>query len=404
MERAFDFNLRHLDAVVSVGRHGTIRAASHEVNLSQPAITQAVAKLEASLGCRLFDRLSNGMGVAEAGRIFLPRAAWAVEELTEAARSLRRSARLKPFGFPERTLSMVQFRALLAVKRAGSYSVGGRLLGLSQPSVRRAVKELEDTLGVPLLVRVGRTMRTTAAAERLLRSVRLAVNELEAGIDDLAALVRSGSGRVKIGTLPLPRAALLPEALSRFALENPSAAVTVVEGGYSELAAELRNGGIDMLIGALRDPLPHTDLVQEPLLTEELFIVARAGHVLAGQERPAAEALAAFPWVIGASGAPMRSVWETMFINAQSPQIRIESASILVARGLLLRGDWLALMSRDQFSIEQSAGLLTAIGPAVLGSGREIGISTRKDWRPTATQAAFMAALRQAARIDPLKL
>jgi DNA-binding transcriptional LysR family regulator len=401
MERALSFNLKHLDATVAVGRHGSISAASQAVHLSQPALTQAVSKLEATLGHRLFDRLPGGVAVTRAGEIFLPRARWAIEEVAEGARAVRRSARLKPIAYPERVLSMAQLRALLAVEQAGSYSVGGRSIGLSQPSVRRAVKEIELTLGAPLLVRAGRAMRATTAAERLLRSIRLAIAELDAGLDELDALLRAGAGRLRIGALPLPRAGLLPRALSRFALSHPSAVITVIEGGYGELSAELSAGGLDLIVGALRDPAPSPDLTEETLFVDDLHVVARSGHPLAGggelsREAPSQDALATYPWVLGARGAPMRNTWEALFAGGPAPGVRIECASILIARGLLIDGDWLALMSPDQFRIEQAAGLLTAIGPAIAGSGRKIGVTTRRDWRPTPTQAAFLAALREA--------
>lgn len=400
MERAFRFNLKHLDATVAVGRHGSVSAASQAVHLSQPALTQALAKLETILGRRLFDRLPSGVTATAAGEIFLPRARWAIEELAEGVRAVRRSARLKPIAYPERVLSMAQLKALIAVEAAGSYSVGGRNIGLSQPSVRRAVKEIELALGVPLLVRVGKAMRATTAAERLLRSIRLAAAELEAGLDELDALAQAGAGRLTIGTLPLPRAGLLPRALGPFALAHPSAVITVIEGGYGELSAELQAGAIDLIVGALRDPAPSPDLIEETLFIDDLFVVGRSGHPLAsraiGGGAPSPAELAGYPWVIGARGAPMRKTWEAMFAGRDKPAVRIESASILTARGLLLSGDWLALMSPDQFRIEQAAGLLTPLGPAAPGSARKIGVTTRRDWRPTPTQAAFLTALRAA--------
>ena len=49
-----ELNLRHLEAVAVAGRLGSISSASQVMNLSQPALTQAVAKVEAQLGHLLF--------------------------------------------------------------------------------------------------------------------------------------------------------------------------------------------------------------------------------------------------------------------------------------------------------------------------------------------------------------
>ena len=66
-------NFRHLRAFREVARHKSIRKASGVVYLSQPAITQAIAKLEASLHTLLFDRRSEGMFVTESGALYLSR-------------------------------------------------------------------------------------------------------------------------------------------------------------------------------------------------------------------------------------------------------------------------------------------------------------------------------------------
>lgn len=395
MVTAFDLNLRHLGAIVAIGRLGSISAASAHVNLSQPALTQALAKMEQVLEDDLFDRHPSGAVPTPHGALFITRAERAIALIVEAGRLVRRGARLPPIAHLERSVSMIQLRALATVERAGSYALAARETHLSQPSVHRAVKELELIVGVPLLVRAGRTMRATAAAERMVRATRLAERELQAGLDELQAAKRAGSGQVAIGSLPLARAAFLPSALAKFSALYPHAKIRIVEGPYGELLAALRQGDIDMLIGALRDPAGTPDVVQTPLFADELSIVARAGHPLGQRADPTLTDLAEYPWVVNPPGAPIRSKWEAMFRDAgvEPPALRIECGSILVIRGLLLEGDWLALLSQDEYRLEQHAGLISPIGNPVAGSLRQIGISIRLGWRPTSTQAGMIAML-----------
>lgn len=393
MVSTFDLSLRHLDAALAVLRQGSINGASATVNLSQPALTQALAKLEALLGQRLFDRQPSGASPTQAGHLFLARVERGLERIIDSGRRLRRSARLKPIAYLERLVSMGQLHALAAVEKAGSYSLAAREIGLSQPSVHRAVKELEAILGLPLVFRAGRSMRPTPAGMRLVSAIRLMAAELQAGLDELAALEQAGAGTIRIGALPLPRAGLLPEALAGFTRNHPYTAITIIEGPYSDLLAALRGGEIDMVVGALRDPAPTRDIMQRSLFEDDLFIVARSRHPLAGSSDPDPANLANYPWVIGAQGSPMRARWEALFIESALPARRIECSSILMARWLLLDGDWLALMSTDQFRIEQASGLLTPIGGPVPGSRRQIGVTIRADWLPTAAQADLLAEL-----------
>ncbi len=390
----FDLNIRHLGAVVAVSKFGSIVAAAVEVNLSQPTLTEAIAKLEQRLGQRLFDRNVEGSVPTFAGRLFLGRTECAIDILCEAGRQLRRSARLPLIAHLERMVTATQLRAVLAVDRAKSFTGAAKEVGLSQPSIHRAAQELQLLLGVSLFLRNGHVLTTTMVGERWIRSVRLAMAEIQSGLDELAALVTSGAGRVTIGTLPLPRSALLPAALARFTRNYPRATLTVVEAQYYQMLTMLRAGDIDMILGALRENAPSEDVLQQPIFTDHLFVVGRVGHPLSGKIPSMAE-LAYYPWVVGARGAPMRAVWDGHFLNGPfpAPCLRIECSSVLVALGLMLNGDWLALLSPDQFRIEQQMGLLAPIGGALAGSLRQVGITTRRAWQPTAAQSAFLKTL-----------
>lgn len=74
-------NIRHLRVFLEVVDCKSISKASEKVFLSQPAITQAIAKLEAALGTSLFQRRSDGMFASESGEIFAVRVKRAMEML-----------------------------------------------------------------------------------------------------------------------------------------------------------------------------------------------------------------------------------------------------------------------------------------------------------------------------------
>jgi DNA-binding transcriptional LysR family regulator len=396
MKAIAQMNLRHLDGVAHAARLGSISAASQAMNLSQPALTQAIAKVEGQLGHVLFDRQPGGVTPTEAGRLVSARIERALGYVAHGGHRVRRGARLPPLPRVERRITLGQLRALIAVDETGSFALASARTGMSQPALHRAARELEQVLGVSLLARQGRTVQPTRAAARLLRFARLAQAELQAGLDELEALRNAGAGRVTVGTMPLARAILLPQTLARFARTYPEASVAVVEGPYLEMLGGLRQGELDLLIGAMRDPLPVGDVVQEPLFLDDPVIVGRAGHPLRGEPGFAFARLLDFPWVIAAHGAPVRSRWEQMFLDRglQPPRLRIECGSVLVLRGLMLEDDWLTLMSRDQFLFEQRAGLLGEIANTGEALRRSIGLTHRDDWHPTRLQAAFVEMFR----------
>ena len=135
-------NLRHLSAAMAVWQLGSISRATQRVHLSQSAITQGLAKLERDLGVTLFTRAATGLYATDAGTIFLRRVERALNWLNaiEQTSGLRNNRRTQPL---YRRLTSTQLRALLCVVEQGSYSLAASQLGLTQPTVHRAVKDLE---------------------------------------------------------------------------------------------------------------------------------------------------------------------------------------------------------------------------------------------------------------------
>jgi DNA-binding transcriptional LysR family regulator len=386
----FDLNLRHLRALLAIREHGSITAAANVVSLSQPALTQGLGKLERQFGYTFFERRSGGMVPTPVGEIVIERAQAALDHLSQAAKGLS-----GVFQYPERLMTMTQLRAFLALAEAGSFAAAANGTTLSLTGVHRAVGDLEQMIGGKLVERRGRAVWLNAAGKRLARGTRLAVAEIVAAIADIG--MDSGSELISFGALPLARPYLVPTAMARMARSDPRAAFKVLEGSWRELVEPLRDGVIDMIIGALR---PHeiADLYQLPLSEDRLVVAAGSQHPLAGVESPTIEELASHPWIVGPANSPLREQWEKLFGGRPSPVTPIECGSVMIIGRLLTEGDFLTLLSPDQVALQIRSGLLTQIGPPLEGSRRTVGITTRRSWRPTATQRRFLGLVSAAAK------
>ena len=406
MSNLFSLNLRHLDAIGVIGQAGSMSAGARRVSLSQPALAQAVSKVERLVGRRLFEREPGGMVPTAAGHMLMTRIERAFRYLIQGVRLVRRSARLAPLTHIERRVTLAQLRALIAVESTSSYALAARQIGLSQPAVHRAVRDLEEFLGTALFVRVGRSVRPSDSASRLVRFARLMLSELRNGLEEVEALDAGDGGRIELGTLPMARVVFLPELLSQFIAAHPAAQVHVVEAPYEELLSALRQGDIDLFMGgALRDPAPTSDIVQEDLFEDEPVVVGNAKHPLRHKKHLSPADLSRFPWIIPAHGIPMRASWERMFRSrgVEPPKVQIECGSMLVARGLILKGEWLTLMARDQIQLELMAGALAEIEAPGEILRRRIVLTRRADWRPTPLQADLVEMAHRLAglRSDP---
>ena len=81
--------LTELDAVLMVARHGKFRTAALELGMSTTALSNAVGKLERTLGVRLFNRTTRSVALTEAGRNFVAQVAPALQDIHEAMDAVR---------------------------------------------------------------------------------------------------------------------------------------------------------------------------------------------------------------------------------------------------------------------------------------------------------------------------
>lgn len=385
MVSPYNLNLKHLRGVVAVRQHGGISAAARMVNISQPALTQGLARLEKEIGVALFERRTDGLIATDVGNIVADRADMALQCLFKGVRGFT-----KVFGRPDLALTMTQIRAFLALCDTGSFVGAAALADLSPSAIHRAVRELEDVLGSSLAERRGRGVWINAAGKRFARGARLAIAELASALAD-STDVNEGEA-IAIGALPLARPFLVPAALARFASEQPQTRFEVVEGNWRELIEPLRDGVVDMILGSLR-PFEIADLQQTPIYSECLVIAAGSEHPMAGSDSVTVEQLGQYPWIAPPITSPHRQDWERLFVGRQLPVPPIETGSVMVIGRMLTEGNFLTLLSPSQIALQIRAGLLATVGPPLADTSRTIGIVTRQGWRPTRVQRRFLNLL-----------
>src|SRR5690606_13053375 len=110
--------------------------------VSQPAVTQAVSKVERELGASLFSHTPQGLFATEAGTLMAHRIKRAFAYLDPALSNL--SPRLKV------TATAAQLNALIGVREAENFTLAARRLGIAQPTIHRAVRQLEQEAARPL--------------------------------------------------------------------------------------------------------------------------------------------------------------------------------------------------------------------------------------------------------------
>jgi DNA-binding transcriptional LysR family regulator len=346
--------------------------------------------LESRAGGCVFERRAGGL-MTERGRVLLARVRRALALLDPALDELAPRLRL--------TASSAQLRALIATVESGSFTWAARGLGVRAPSVQRAIATLEAEAGRQLLARTPTGLQPSRSAQNLARAARLAFAELDQAFAELAEMDGRGAGLIRVGALPLARAAWLPRALAAFRAHRPGHGIAVIEGPYAELLAALNRGEIDLMLGALRDPVPMGDVVQRAVFADRLALVAAPGHPALASDPLDLAALARADWVVPRSGAPGRAQFEALFAQAglAPPLGVVESGSALILRELVVEAGYLGCIAGAQVAADLRRGHLVRLDLGADLPARPIGITTRAAWVPTPAEADFLESLRIAA-------
>ena len=375
-----------------------ISRAAEAARITQSAVSQAVARLELFYDCRLLDRSSAGVYPTALGSVAAERIDRALEQLrraTQRACPPRGAAERPGPAEVDRMLSLSQLAAFLATARSGGFKAGAKLLGISQPSVHRSVRQLQAVLGVELLEQTSLGLAPTRSGADFATAVALILKEIDLIADDLDEARGHHRGRVAIGSLALGRTELVPQAVARVVQTFPDAHFLIQDGTYDQLLQGLRSGDLDIIVTAGR-PLVTGDVVECPLFDDALAVVARAGHPLAVNGVGALEDLRRYPWILPREGTPTRRHCDALLksIGGEQPAGVVETGALVSVRGLLLESDRLTLLSRHQIALELQAGLLAALDLPLPEPRRRIVATLRHDWKPTQVQTAVLEELK----------
>lgn len=394
--------LRQLSAVRAIADSGTLTAAARALNRTQPALSKALRELEAQLGVTLFDRFSHGVEPTAHGRLLLDKIREAERQFYLAARDHAAFLRV-PDAAPNPVFTMQvsrrRFEAFIAVQELRDIGRAARRLGTTRAAIYGSLRTLEDLLGLTLFETSGAGIRSTAFADALASRVSLALSLIQHGIDELASLDGTVRGKLVIGTLPYSRTVLVPRAIDRVLADHPDLEIRTREGPYDVLEGALRNGTVDLIVGAIREHPSGSPIRSEALFEDELAVICGNHHPLAGRPQVTIAEILDRPWVLPVRTTPARQLFDLFLARhgVVEPRRVVETGSLSSARGLLLEGDWLALLSTHQVQLDLDAGLLGTLPVHLEGTFRPIGVTMRAHSTASPAAREFLTTLRTVA-------
>ncbi|SDR48985.1 DNA-binding transcriptional regulator, LysR family [Paraburkholderia fungorum] len=389
--------LRRLFLFDAVCEAGGIGQAALLAGRTQPAVSVAISKLEASFGSRLLERGFGGSELTGEGQILQRRVRRMLDQMERAVTNLlgQTAAAQAQAAKICRRLTDGQIRCHVAIAETGSAAEAALSLGISQPAVHRAARQIEQNVGVSLYRRRVHSVSANVAGIEFARCLSLALHEIAQAGEELAYARGQLTGKVAIGVLPLLPPRLVARAIQRLRERYPAARVTVEEGSHAHLLRELRSGTLDLIIGGLREPR-LAGVAQEIELFADPYVVAvRKGHRLARRKSVALPDLADHDWVMPQHNVPRRAVIDSIFAQLPvKPPLVLETSSLAMMLAMLMESDCLTLLSRAQIHDAYPGRELVALELELPEASRAVGYTVRTDWLGTTLQQAFVEGLR----------
>jgi len=222
-------------------------------------------------------------------------------------------------------VSFRQLRLFLALADSGSVSAAARAVHVTQPTASMQLRELSQSVGLPLHELIARRVHLTEAGQELARTARLMLGEWEAygqKVDALRGLTR---GRLKVAVVSTAKY-FVPRLLGAFCDEHPEIDIELEVLNRDGVVQRLRENRDDLYVMSM--PPADVDIEDRIFMANPLVPIAPVGHPLAGRKRLALRELRDEKFILREPGSGTRLAADAHFKRARfKPRVRLQLGS-----------------------------------------------------------------------------
>jgi LysR family transcriptional regulator, transcription activator of glutamate synthase operon len=247
------------------------------------------------------------------------------------------------------------------------------ILGVSQPTLSRALARVEAELGVRLFERLPTGMEPNPQGELAVLAARELTGRYGELRTELAGRLNPDTGVVRLAFLDSMATSLVPRLLRAFHQHAPGIRVLLRQEPGHEIHRDLASGAAELAITSVQ---PAGDFGWLPLQEERLVLVVPPTHRLRGRSRVSLQELAEEELVTTPVGFGFRTLVDALLAEAGvSPRVSFESGDLATIEGLVAAGLGVALVP------EPFAGQSGTIGISVTARAarRTVGLTWRSD-------------------------
>jgi DNA-binding transcriptional LysR family regulator len=252
-------------------------------------------------------------------------------------------------------MDLRQLEILQAIAETGSFTACGRKLHVSQSAISRQILLLEEELGEPLFLRIGRQVRMTPAAESLVQLGQRVFQDVRETVGTITDRTRDLKGTLRLSGGMTVCLYVFPPLLKHLRRVHPHLDVRLTVATAGRSVQEIRGGRVDA--GLLTLPVEEADLVTVPVLREELLLVTPPTHPLARRRRVVPRDLAGQPFILFEAGSGTRKVIDHFFASENiEPTIVMDTENVEIIKAMVRTGMGIGIVPYQAVAREVKAG------------------------------------------------
>ena len=241
-------------------------------------------------------------------------------------------------------LTFRQLRLFLALADTGSVSAAARASHVTQPTASMQLKEISESVGMPVYEVIGKRVFLTEAGRELAETARAIAGEWESLAQKLDAMRGLTRGRLRVSLVNTAQY-FMPRLLGQFYAEHPEIDISLEVMNRDGVVARLRENLDDLYIMSM--PPTDIDLEDNVFMPNPLLLVASATHPMARRRKLTLDALSEERFILREPGSGTRMATEQLFRELKfRPRLRMELGSNEAIREAVASGLGVAVLSR----------------------------------------------------------
>ncbi|MFQ2917768.1 LysR family transcriptional regulator [Aeromonas allosaccharophila] len=175
-------------------------------------------------------------------------------------------------------VSLRHLRAFVAVAKTESFTAAAGILHLTQPSLTKAIRELEEELGLSLFERTTRKVLLTPYGIAFLPSAQQLLNKLDLALKNLQEQANGLRGTIRVAAGAAISTTLLPVVISTFARRYPNITIHLFNDTSGGVMRRVGAGEVDLGIGSYTGSAAAHDVAARYLLSARLGVLFPPGY------------------------------------------------------------------------------------------------------------------------------